>query len=113
MIIRNKTRNNDVCWYKRSTGILGLMFKKRIPDGFGLLIKHPTPNNPGIHTWFCFFTINLYFIDANGIVVDIKTLSPWNKYTPKKEAKWILETIRGGVYNQVCIGDELVFDQTI
>lgn len=97
--------------YKKSRGILGLMFKKNMPKGSGLLIKHPTPQTPGIHTWFCFFDIDLYFIDVCGIVVDIKTLQPWKKYTPQKSAMWVLETNKNGVSNQVCVGDRLVFNQ--
>lgn len=105
--IINETTDNFVCRYDKSNGIIGLMFKKQISDGYGLLIKFPNTKKPSIHTLFCRFTMDLYFIDKDKKVVDIKNIKPWSFYTSAVKAQWVLEMNENGVLSEVCIGDEL------
>lgn len=52
----------------------GLMMKKSIPDGFGLMFKPAR----GIHTHFMRFPIDLIFIDQADRVVKVRpAMRPW------------------------------------
>ena len=72
--------------------LVGLMFKKdaKIP----LLFEIPKSKNrtrSAIHTCFMRFEIVIIFIGYNEEVFEIATLKPWQYYTPKKGAKYIIE----------------------
>lgn len=60
-----------------------------------------------IHTMFMRFEIDIYFIDKNKIVFEKTSLKPWKFYSPKKQAKYILETKKGKL--NLKIGDKLDF----
>ena len=64
------------------------MFKKDIDYGLLFILKYSS----GVHTSFMRFTIDVYFLDENKIVVDKKTLKPWRYYKSGKKAKYMLET---------------------
>ena len=54
--------------------VLGLMFKKDLPDGDGLLIERCN----AIHTCFMRFPIDATFMDAEGNVVKVvRNIKPW------------------------------------
>lgn len=53
---------------------VGLMFKKGLPDGHGLLFQPAR----GIHTHFMRFPIDLIFLDKSNRVTKIRTaMRPW------------------------------------
>ena len=92
---------------KGTTGVIGLMFAKKID------IPHyiPLPSfEKNIHTMFMNFTIDILFIDSLGIVVDKSTLSPWKNYTPKnkKAATGAIEYYEGK-FKDINIGDFVEF----
>ena len=97
----------DTFW-KRS---IGLMFRKRIAEGSGLLIELPQGRkNCAIHTFFMRFPIDLVFLDPDRKVVDVKTLTQWRYYNPKKRCRWVLELLEGGAEKLgIKQGDELIF----
>ena len=54
--------------------LMGLMFKKRIPDGYGLVFRPAR----GIHTNFMRFPIDLIFFDRDHRVVKVRpAMVPW------------------------------------
>lgn len=72
-------------FFKRFKGLMG---KKDFDDA--LLFMNLLDSS--IHTFFTRFTIDVYFIDENKIIFEKTSLKPWKIYTPKKQAKYILET---------------------
>lgn len=68
------------------------MFKKEINKP--LLFKIPkskNKNRSSIHSCFMRFEIAIVFIDFNNKIYEITNLKPWNFYSPKKPAKYIIE----------------------
>jgi uncharacterized protein len=54
--------------------LLGLMFKRSIPDGYGLVFRPAR----GIHTNFMRFPIDLVFFDRQNLVVKVRpAMVPW------------------------------------
>lgn len=109
-IIYNKTTSKIIhlklkftdSYYKR---LKGLMLKKDI--NYGLVIKPKYSSS--IHSSFMRFTLDVYFLDENKKVFDEITLTPWNSYSPEKEAKYILEVKKGELKNKLKKGDEIEF----
>ena len=60
-------------YFKR---LIGLMFKRDIDYGLLIILKYGS----GIHTCFMFFTIDVYFLDENRIVIEKVRLKPWRYY---------------------------------
>lgn len=89
----------------------GLMFKKNID--YVLVLKPAKANNrsaSSIHTCFMRMNIDVLFLDENKRVYEIKQLKPWQIYTPKVGASYILELKEGNIerYN-IKIKDKLDF----
>lgn len=86
----------DSYWKK----IKGLMFRKSLPKGHGMLFTFGYEGKHGIWMMFMRFSIDIYFLDKEYRVVDcVKNVKPfnpfkistWRVYTPKKLAKYVLE----------------------
>ncbi len=90
---------------------LGLMFRRRLEEGEGLLIEFSSLlKSCLIHSFFMRFTIDLIFIDSDMSVVDLKTLAPWRMYRPKGDCKRVLEVSEGTIEeNDIKLGDKLTF----
>ena len=55
------------------TRFRGLMFRKELAPGEGLLLKHCN----AIHCCFMAFPIDVVFLDGNMRVVAVETVNPW------------------------------------
>ncbi len=81
----------------------GLMFRRELPEGRGLLMVFEKENEPGIWMLGMRFPIDLIFLNAQMQVIDIrKNIKPmkinpksWKVYFPKEPAKYVLE-VRAG-----------------
>ncbi|MEE9474469.1 MAG: DUF192 domain-containing protein [Candidatus Hydrothermarchaeaceae archaeon] len=89
----------------------GLMFKRRLEKGEGLLIEFSSLlKSCSIHSFFMRFAIDLIFIDSGMSVVDMKTLVPWKIYSTKGDCRWVLEVSEGTIEeNNIKPGDVLTF----
>lgn len=87
-------------YFKR---LIGLMFKKDIDYGLLIILKYGS----AIHTCFMFFTIDVYFLDANRTIFDKVRLKPWRYYKSSKKAKYVLEVKQNCL--DLDIGDKLDF----
>lgn len=89
----------------------GVMFKRRLEKGEGLLIEFSSLlKSRSIHSFFMRFTIDLIFIDSDMSVVDLKTLAPWKIYNTKRDCRWVLEVNEGTIEeNNIKLGDMLTF----
>lgn len=68
---------------------LGLMFSwKRT-----LIFDLGKEKREGLHMWFVFFAIDVYFLDRDRRIIEIKKgLKPFTFYFPERKARYILET---------------------
>jgi uncharacterized protein len=112
--IYNRTTNKTIkikikfanSYFKR---LKGLMFKKNIDYGLVFITKAKTRFKCGIHTSFMKFNIDVYFLDENLRIFDVKTLKPWENYTPSKKADYIIEFEENKMKNKLKKGDEIEF----
>lgn len=89
----------------------GLMLKKNLERG--LILKIPAGRGrrgSAIHMFFMRIPLDLVFLNEEKIVVDTVTLKPWQTYTPKSPARYVIE-FKTGVLSRSStgIGDELDF----
>ena len=89
----------------------GLMFRKNLERG--LILKLPSSRSrrgSAIHMFFMRFPLDIIFADSDKRVVDIVSIDPWNTYTPKAPAKYVIELEKGSINKfELEIGDELDF----
>lgn len=79
---------------------LGLMFasKKRIDKGICLVmpIKKDVKFGASVTMFFCFFPMEILFVNSNFCVVDKVILKPWRlNYTPKSACMYVIESSVG------------------
>ena len=97
-----KASGEPVCRAKLAESFLaraiGLMFKRDLPEGEGLIIRLPSyARRAAIHSFFMRFPIDLYFIDAELRVAEHARLKPWGWYKPEKPCEYVLEVKEGSV----------------
>lgn len=89
----------------------GMMFKDSIDKG--LILKLPkgrSRRSSGIHMFFMRIPLDVIFLDENKKVVDQAHLKPWQVYTPKKPARYVLELKKGLIISSGTeIGDQIDF----
>ena len=88
------------------TSFVGLMFKKSLPEGHGLLFRPAR----GIHTHFMRFPIDLIYLDKSNRVTKIRAaMRPWRfDFT---SAAVVIEMPAGSAQaNDVRPGDQLRFE---
>ncbi len=89
----------------------GLMFagKKKINKGMCLVIpsKMDERINSSVTMLFCFYSMDIIFVDSNFNVVDKQTLRPFKVcYVPKKKCRYVIESFKGK-FNNIKIGDKI------
>jgi uncharacterized membrane protein (UPF0127 family) len=91
----------------------GLMFRKSLPSGEGLLFVNGGESVSGaaIHMLFMRFSIGVVWMDKSGMVVDCRLAKPWRPaYAPKRAAQYYLEA-NTDILDRVKVGDVLSFDE--
>ncbi len=88
-----KINNKEIVEVEYYKGILknfrGLMFSKK--KNVLLTVPYESKSHAAIHSFFVFFPFYAIFLDSNKEVVDFKKMKPFQIYSPKKSAKYILE----------------------
>jgi len=69
---------------------MGLMFSPK--KNIILVAPKESTMHSSIHSFFVFYPFNAVFLNKNKEVVDHKRIVPFSLYTPKKAAKYVLET---------------------
>ena len=89
----------------------GLMLKKRLEKG--MILKIPEGRGKmgsAIHMFFMRIPLDVIFLDYEKNVLDQVTLKPWQTYTPKKAARYVVELKEGDlISSETEIGDALDF----
>ncbi|GAB4307878.1 MAG: DUF192 domain-containing protein [Methanobacteriaceae archaeon] len=115
VLIVNKSKGNKLGYAKIADTFFsrfkGLMLQKKLE--MGLILKFPKERgrrSSGIHMFFMKFPLDIIFTNSKKEVVDLVTIDPWETYTPKKPAQYIIE-LKKGIINKTNteIGDELDF----
>jgi len=89
----------------------GLMFRKSIPEDWGLLLVQPAESivNSAIHMFAVPFNLGVIWINQAGIVVDLAEVKQWvGIKSPQKPACYILE-IQPSRLEEFNIGDKIIF----
>lgn len=87
------------------TRFKGLMFRKELPAGTGLLLKDCS----SIHMFFMRFPIAAVYMDEVGCVLRTEVLKPWTIGSLVRETASVLElTPADG--KEISVGDRLVFE---
>lgn len=81
-----------------TTRLLGLMFRRDMPEGQGLLITRCR----SIHTLFMRFPIDAIFLDSSGAVVRVvRDIPPWRPFVwGGRHAVQVLETRPGVLFKR-------------
>ncbi len=97
----------DTLW----SSMRGLMFRKELKKGEGLLIDLKKDTKAGIHMFFVNFPIDIVWLNSEKRVVDsAKDVNPNTIKTPKKFARYIIELPKGILNDKpVSIGDRFTF----
>ena len=102
----NKTRNKILCSRLEiasgfSGRLLGLMFRKSLPRGAGLLMLSSRESREGIWTFGMRFSIDVAWLDSRGRLVHlVEDFKPWRRPRyPGKKAKMVLE-VNSGVFKK-------------
>lgn len=83
---------------------IGLMFQRKLKPKESVILELPKMKVQ-IHTFFVFFPIDLFFLDKNFRVIEKAAIEPWNAYSQKKKAAFLLEANRGEL--RLKVGDRL------
>lgn len=112
-MIHNKTKNKIIAkdYIKCYDGVsktFGLMFRKEIRSMI-FVFKHM--KIVPIHTFFVKFPIDLVFLNDCFEVVELKKdLKPFQRYTPKNPAGFVLELPEHSIVNsEIELGDIVTF----
>ena len=113
--VHNHSRGNSPLGRARwcdsfSCRLRGLTFRREIPDEEGLILVESSEGrvNTTIHMLFVFFSISVFWVNSEGLVVDKTLAKPWGFYAPKHAAQFILEA-SPRILDEVQIGDQLEF----
>lgn len=92
--------------------ILGLMFRKSIPDDYALIFVLRKKSKASLHMLFVNFPIDAIFLDENKKVVKASSLRSWiGRCSSGSKVKYIIETNPGTVEkNRIKPGDIFSFE---
>jgi uncharacterized membrane protein (UPF0127 family) len=115
VLIVNKTRGTTLGHADIADSFLsrfrGLMLKKNLERG--LVLKIPEGRGrrgSAIHMFFMRIPLDIIFLDSQKKVVDLVNLKPWETYTPKSAARYVIELENGLIgISGTEMGDELDF----
>lgn len=90
--------------------LMGLMFKKSIDPGFGIILAETSESiiNTSIHMLFMNFDVTVLWLDKNFTIVDKVLAKKWKlAYFSEKPAQYVIE-LHESRYQDFSIGDKLV-----
>ncbi len=92
--------------------ILGLMFRKNIPDDYALIFVLKKKSKTSLHMLFVNFPIDAIFLDENKEVVKASNLRSWvGRCSSGSKVKYIVETNPGTIEkNGIKAGDIFSFE---
>jgi hypothetical protein len=92
----------------------GLMFRRSIPDGWGLLLVQGSDSrlDTAIHMLAMWIDLGVVWINSQGVVVDTRHARRWRPaYLPASPAQYILE-MNVAHLGDFAVGDRIQFEHT-
>ena len=87
-VVAEHLESADTLWSR----FLGLMFRRELPAGHGLLIRPCS----SIHMFFMRFPLDVVFVDGDGRVLRVlASIRPWRASMPVRGAKAAIELPAG------------------
>ena len=79
--------------------IIGLMFRKSVPESYAMVFSMKRDNREGIHMLFMRFPIDIVFLDQDKRIIDIRqNLKPWTGMAfSRKPFRYAIELPAGAV----------------
>lgn len=68
--------------------IIGLMFRKERVIG---VFHSDEARRWSVHSWFCFQTLQLIFLDKDGVWVESALLQPFQTHISRRKAAYLIE----------------------
>ncbi len=92
------------------TRLMGLMGKRELQEGDGLLI----PGSTSIHTHFMRFPIDVIFMSKDDKVVDLEeAMATWRMRFARGKAKYVIELPAGTIARtDTTVGDQLIVSRS-
>ena len=89
--------------------MIGLMFRRSIPEDYALIFDMQWEQYIGIHMLFVPFPIDLLYLNSNRQIVDLRHMRAWiGIATSKKPARYAIEMPAGNIERMsLKIGDAL------
>lgn len=114
-LLINKSKGSTIGYADTADSFMsrfrGLMLKGNIERG--LILKIPKGRGrrgSAIHMFFMRIPLDVLFLDEGKKVVDLVNLKPWQTYTPKKAARYVVELEEGSLTSSDTeIGDVIDF----
>lgn len=86
----------------------GMMFRRSFPEGEALVFEFSSERRVGIHMLFVAFSLDVVFLDKDGVVVSVRTLRPWIGYASESAATVV--ELPEGAAEGVEEGDRLLIE---
>ncbi len=79
--------------------IVGLMFRKSIPDSYAMVFSMKRDNRDGLHMMFMHFPIDVVFLDREKKIISIhRNLKPWTGMAfSSKPFRYVIELPAGTI----------------
>ncbi len=115
ILVINKSKESTLGYVDMADSFIsrlrGLMLKKTLKRGMVLKIPGGRgKRGSGIHMFFMRIPLDVIFLDEEKNVLDQVNLKPWQTYTPKKAARYVVELKEGNIKSSKTeIGDKIDF----
>ena len=90
--------------------MLGLMFRRHIPDDYAMIFSLKKKTDVSVHMLFVFFPIDVIFLNEEKKISGFSRLAPWTGYKTMKNVKYVIEMKAGTIgKNKLAIGGQMEF----
>jgi uncharacterized membrane protein (UPF0127 family) len=91
--------------------VLGLMFRRSIPQNYALLFMFKKPGVVGVHMLFMRFPVAAIFLDEDKKILAATVLKPWTGFKQIKNVQYLIEMNPKTIEKYgLKIGDVINFD---
>ncbi len=92
--------------------VVGLMFRKSVPESYAMIFSMGRDNREGIHMLFMRFPIDIAFLDKDKRIIDLRQdLKPWTGLAfSKKPFRYAIELPAGAAARaSLKVGERLIW----
>ncbi len=90
--------------------MLGLMFRKHIPQDFAMIFVMKRLSSVNVHMLFMRFPIDVIFLNEEKEISGLSGLNPWTGYKAMDNIKYVVEIEAGTIERHgLCAGGRMEF----